>query len=252
MINVCRYTDDVSLNSVMEAYRNACRDAEAQFGVKAKFILNILKNASYEANLRMVESCAAYKDLIIGFGVAGAEVVAYSSSLKPIFERAKELGLCGANKTNICCHAGEEGDPSYVIDALCGVHVSRIDHGVRSLEDPFLVKALASLQVPLTVCPLSNQKLKVLERYFGGNHVVGRMIEEGLMVTINSDDPAFFGGYLNENFLEVVKSLSHLSESEIKGHIRQLCKNSFLAAFISDEEKTYYCNLVDQAYSQQS
>lgn len=250
IINTCRYTQNVSLSTVMEAYREASKKALETYAIKSKYIITIVRQLRHEANLDMIEGCALYKDMIVGIGLAGAEVGYYSSNFKHIIKRAKELGLCGPDGTNICCHAGEEGDPSYVIDALCSIKAIRIDHGVRSIESPYLTLFLAENQIPLTVCPLSNKSLKVLDRFFNGEQIVERLINAGLLITINSDDPAFFGGYLNENFLYVSKGLEHLGEETVRDIVRDLVKNGFKAAFLSEQEKYTYRYMVDQAYEE--
>jgi adenosine deaminase len=140
-------------------------------------------------------------------------------------------------------HAGEEGPPEYVWQALDLLHVSRIDHGNRSLEDPKLVTELIKRNIPLTVCPLSNLKLKVVNDLT--MHPLAEMLEKGLVATVNSDDPAYFGGYINDNYLSVAHALN-LSKEQIV----QLVKNSFYASFLSEEEKLHFIQQVDQ-YVQQ-
>jgi adenosine deaminase len=153
-----------------------------------------------------------------------------------VFARCRQLGL------HLVAHAGEEGPPAYIETALDLLNVERIDHGVRCLEDPLLTRRLAREQVALTVCPLSNVKLRVFERMEGHNLIA--LLDAGLLATVNSDDPAYFGGYMNANFTAVADALPLT-----RAQAQQLARNSFAAAFLEPEAKRGYIAEVDQFFA---
>ncbi len=167
---------------------------------------------------------AEYADLWIGVGLDSGEVGNPPEKFANVFARARELGF------RVVAHAGEEGPPAYVHGALDVLKVERIDHGVRSEEDPALMQRLAQNQMPLTVCPLSNLKLCVVKDL--RDHNLARLLRAGLRVTINSDDPAYFGGYMNANFLATAEALA-LTRNELI----ELARNSFTAAFVTEQER---------------
>lgn len=142
-------------------------------------------------------------------------------------------------------HSGEEGGSDYVFDTLNSINPTRIDHGVRSLDDMGLIDLLRDRRIPITVCPLSNLKLRVLERFFDGKPVVKRLLDNGIVVTINSDDPAYFGGYLNDNYESAAEDFIGLSELGIKEVFKGLARNSFDASFIQDSEKDRFKHEID-------
>jgi len=165
-----------------------------------------------------------FRECIVGVGLDSSELGHPPRDFKAVFDRAREHGLLTV------AHAGEEGPPEYIWQALDDLKVSRIDHGVRCTEDPKLVKRLREEQVPLTVCPLSNVKLRVFDKIL--DHNLKRMLDLGLRVTVNSDDPAYFGGYVDQNFQAVQEGL-HLSRDDVY----ELTKNSFEASFLDAESK---------------
>jgi adenosine deaminase len=174
-----------------------------------------------------------FQDRIVGVGLDSAEADNPPIRFLGVFDRARANGLLTV------CHAGEEGPPAYVWQALDLLKVSRVDHGVRSMEDPALVERLRRQRVPLTVCPLSNARLCVVPSLKA--HPLKRMLEAGLMVTCNSDDPAYFGGYVGENFAQVGEALN-LSDADVIA----LARNSFEASFISDAAKKTYLEELDR------
>jgi len=183
-----------------------------------------LRHLDEDDALKTLESALAHKNKIIGVGLDSSELGHPPSKFERVFAKAREEGF------HLVAHAGEEGPPEYIYEALDLLKVERIDHGNTSMEDIELLKRLSAEQTPLTVCPLSNTKLCVVDDM--KNHPLPKMLGAGLKVTINSDDPAYFGGYLNENF----EAISELMNND-KENIAQLAKNSFDAAFISDTEK---------------
>ena len=186
--------------------------------VKTKLILCFLRHLSAESAMQTLELALPFRDRIVAVGLDSSEAGNPPSKFAAVFDRARAEGF------HAVAHAGEEGPPGYIREALDLLHASRIDHGVRCLEDPALVADLVERKIPLTVCPLSNVRLRVFPSM--RQHPIRTMLARGLRVTINSDDPAYFGGYIVDNFLAVHRSLG-LTE----GEVRQLAQNSFDAMF---------------------
>ena len=190
--------------------------------------MSFLRHLSEESAFETLEAALPlreqYKDIWVGIGLDSAEVGNPPDKFQRVFTRCKELGF------RLVAHAGEEGPPQYVRDALDLLHVDRIDHGVRSEEDPDLVKRLIREQIPLTVCPLSNLKLCVVDDM--QDHNIARLLRQGLVVTVNSDDPAYFGGYVGDNYRAIATSLK-LSKAELA----KLADNSLVASFLPGYRK---------------
>ncbi|MQA11181.1 MAG: adenosine deaminase [Pseudonocardiaceae bacterium] len=203
---------------------SAAVDEAGERGVSAGLILCFLRDQPAEAAEHTLRLAEPYLDRIIGVGLDSAEVGHPPSSFTDVFRRARELGL------RAVAHAGEEGPPSYVWEALDELGVERIDHGIRALDDPDLVARLRAERMPLTVCPLSNVRLGSFPDISA--HTLPRLLNEGLMVTLNSDDPAYFGGYVADNFAAVRDGLGVSDEQ-----LRQLAGNSFDASFLDSERK---------------
>ena len=214
----------VPFETVIKGIHGAMADAEAKLGITSKLILCFLRHLSAEAAMETLEQALPYKKWIIGVGLDSSEVGHPPEKFAAVFKRAEEEGFL------IVAHAGEEGPPEYIWQALKTLNVRRIDHGVRSPEDPELVKYLVEHQIPLTVCPLSNVKLCVFDRI--EDHNIKEMLDMGIKVTVNSDDPAYFGGYMDENFIAIQEGL-HLSREDLY----QLSKNAFEASFLAPDEK---------------
>jgi adenosine deaminase len=223
----------VPFSKVITGIHSALEDGHAKLGISFRLILSFLRHLSEDSAFQTLEEAIPYKSWIIAVGLDSSERGHPPSKFKRIFDKAREEGFLTV------AHAGEEGPPEYVWEALNLLHVSRIDHGNRSLEDPVLVQELVKRKMPLTVCPLSNLKLKVVHDMT--KHPLAEMLEKGMMATVNSDDPAYFGGYMNENYLAVARSLSLTKEQII-----QLAKNSFTASFLDEKEKMRLIEEVDQ------
>jgi adenine deaminase len=191
---------------VINGITRAMEDAKAEYGLTALLILSFLRHLSEESAMEVFAEALKFRDKIVAVGLDSSELGHPPVKFKQVFDWARREGF------PLVAHAGEEGPPEYVWEALNILKVKRIDHGNRSLEDPELVAELARRQIPLTVCPLSNLKLKVVKDM--REHPLRRMMDAGLLVTINSDDPAYFGGYINDNYLAVAEALS-LSEEEL-------------------------------------
>jgi len=208
----------VDIGVVIAGLRRACEKARTEFGMTSALILCFLRHLSEADAFATLEAALPHRAHFIGVGLDSSEVGHPPSKFSRVFARCRELGL------RIVAHAGEEGPPAYIREALDDLGAERIDHGVRSLEDPALVAELARRRTPLTVCPLSNLKLCVVSDL--RQHPMKRLLDAGLCATVNSDDPAYFGGYLNANFVQTVQALDLSRE-----HVITLARNSFEASF---------------------
>ncbi len=214
----------IAFSTVINGLQRACDDAKERFGISSHLIMCFLRHLSEEAAFETLEQALPYKDQIIGVGLDSSEVGHPPSKFERVFAQAREEGFL------VVAHAGEEGPAEYVWEALDLLKVNRVDHGVRSEEDPKLMQRLIAEKMPLTVCPLSNLKLCVVNDM--ADHNIRRLLQQGVHVTVNSDDPSYFGGYMNDNFIAIAEALA-LDNDELK----QLAINSFEASFISDEDK---------------
>ena len=233
----------ISFETVISGLTRASDEVKSSLSVH--WVMCFLRNLTEADALEVLNQAQPFAHLIKGVGLDSAEHGNPPEKFANAYKQAAERGFCGSGCLKVA-HAGEECEASTVIAALYHLNIKRIDHGVRSLDSPALCKFLADAQIPLTVCPLSNEKLQVNARFLPGRRIVRELVELGIAVTINSDDPAFFGGYINENY---VKALQEFEEAERKEVLRKLCKNSFRASFISEEIKEMYCGLVDEALS---
>jgi adenosine deaminase len=211
--------------SVIHGLSRACADAKDKLGISASLILCFLRHLSEEDASATLEAALAHREHFIGVGLDSSELGHPPEKFERVFARARELGL------RLVAHAGEEGPPEYMWQAIDLLKVERIDHGVACLQDPLLVAELAHTRLPLTVCPLSNLKLRVVQDL--REHPLKKMLDASLCVTINSDDPAYFGGYMNANFAQTVEALG-LSREEVIA----LANNSFEASFIDAERRS--------------
>ena len=214
----------VSFETVIRGIRRAQEDAEQQLKITSKLIMCFLRHLSARAAMQTLAQALPYREWIIGVGLDSSEVGNPPSKFTEVFDKARSEGFLTV------AHAGEEGPPEYVWQALDLLHVKRIDHGVRSEGDPKLVDRLVREQIPLTVCPLSNIKLRGFETM--ADHNLKRLLDLGLCVTVNSDDPAYFGGYMTENFLAVQHALGLDKED-----LQRLAQNAVQASFISQQER---------------
>ena len=214
----------IDFEVVINGISKALKDAEEKLGISSQLIMCFLRHLSEEAAFDTLEMATPYLDSIIGVGLDSSEQGHPPEKFSRVFAKARELGL----KT--VAHAGEEGPAEYVWTALDDLQVSRVDHGVRSIDDPKLMKHLASTRMPLTVCPLSNTKLCVFDDM--SEHNILNMLEQGVCVTVNSDDPAYFGGYMTENFVALAEALDMSEEQAVA-----LVKNSIEASFVGEARK---------------
>lgn len=226
----------VALATVVDGIHAAMEEARGR-GISSRLILCFLRDQPPAAAMDTLTQALEFRDRIVAVGLDSAERGHPPSLFTEVFARARAAGF-GA-----VAHAGEEGPPRYIREALELLHVSRIDHGVRCEEDPALVAELAARQVPLTVCPLSNVKLRVFRSL--GEHNLKRLLAGGLRVTLNSDDPAYFGGYLVDNFIAAQQSLD-LDPDDVY----RLARNSFEASFLADDEKRRFIAEVEAVYAE--
>jgi len=214
----------VAFATVIGGLRRAQEEAQRRFGMSSRLILCFLRHLSAESALATLEEALPYRELICAVGLDSSEAGHPPAKFQEVFDRARAEGFLTV------AHAGEEGPPAYIWEALDLLKVKRIDHGVRCLEDDRLVERLNRERMPLTVCPLSNVKLCVFENM--QQHNLKELLARELCVTVNSDDPAYFGGYLTENFLAVQRALNLGF-----GEVRQLVDNAFAASFLDGEAK---------------
>ena len=224
-----------SVETVINGLYRACEQAPARHGMTASLILCFLRHLSEEDAFECLEQALPLRDKIVGIGLASSEVGHPPEKFAKVFARARELGF------RLVAHAGEEAPPAYIWTALDVLKVERIDHGVQAIHDSALMQRLAKGRVPLTVCPLSNLKLRVFPTL--AQHTLKRMLDAGIMATVNSDDPAYFGGYINENFTQTFAALGMTS-----AHAYQLARNSFDASFIDASLRSQYVQRLEEAF----
>ncbi len=227
----------IDIGVVIRGLDRAAQRAEHELGLSVRLILCFLRHLSEDDALATLEAALPWRDKFIGVGLDSSEMGHPPEKFERVFARARALGL------RLVAHAGEEGPPAYIRAALDVLHVERIDHGVRCLEDPALVARLARERMPLTVCPLSNVKLCVFDALH--RHTVPELLAAGLCVTINSDDPAYFGGYLNDNLVQLFTALPQLGARAAY----QVLRNSFEAAFVDDEDKALWIEELDSVFA---
>ena len=227
----------VPMEAVIVGLEHACRRAHAEFGLSAKLILCFLRHLSEESAFATLEQALPYRHHFIGVGLDSSELGHPPEKFARVFAKCRELGL------HVVAHAGEEGPPAYIDSALDVLKVERIDHGVRCVEDPALVQRLAASRMPLTVCPLSNVKLRVFDTL--AQHNLKALLDAGLCATVNSDDPAYFGGYVNENYLQTFAAVPALTARDAW----QLAANSFEASFADDAHKARWRAQLDAAFA---
>ena len=225
----------IAFETVYRGIDRALQDGKAKLGISSQLILSFLRHLSEEQAFATLEQALPYKDNLVAVGLDSAEQGNPPSKFKAVFDRAQAEGFLTV------AHAGEEGPPEYIWEAINLLNVSRIDHGVRSMEDPKLLDYLVDKQIPLTVCPLSNVELQVFDSM--AKHNLKQLLSLGICATVNSDDPSYFGGYIAENY-QAAQSALDLNKKELY----QLAKNSFQASFLSPEAKHKLIAELDEYY----
>lgn len=222
----------IEFKTVITGISNALKDGQEKLGITSKIIMCFLRHLSEEECFKTLEMSLPYKDKIIGVGLDSSEVGHPPSKFVNLFDACRKEGYLTV------AHAGEEGPTEYIWEALDLLKVKRIDHGVRSIEDDKLVERLVKEKMSLTVCPLSNIKLCVFKEM--KDHNLKQLLDKNLKVTINSDDPAYFGGYMNQNFIETAEALDLTREE-----LATISKNAFETSFLTEDEKQKYIAKVD-------
>lgn len=223
----------VSFDTVIKGIQRALVDGEAKFGISFRLIMSFLRHLDEASAFQTLEAALPYKEWIHGIGLDSSELGNPPAKFERAFAKARAEGFL------VVAHAGEEGPAQYIWEALDLLKVNRVDHGNRCLEDATLVERLVEEQIPLTLCPLSNLELKVVQDL--KDHPIKRMLDKQLLVTVNSDDPAYFGGYMNANYRGIARALN-LSKTDIV----KLVKNSFKASWLSADEKNYHMVKIDR------
>ena len=226
----------VPMRTVITGLHRACVDAQTKLGISSALILCFLRHLSEDEAFETFEEAFPFRDKFIGVGLDSSERGHPPEKFERVFKRAAQLDF------KLVAHAGEEGPPAYIWSALDVLHAQRIDHGVQAIHDIALMARLAKERIPLTVCPLSNQKLCVFPDL--AEHNLGQMLERGLCVMLNSDDPAYFGGYLNDNYVQTFDALKLNA-----GHAYQLASNSFEASFVSPDQKALWRQQLDDCFA---
>ena len=227
----------VPMAHVIHGLKRACDRAHSELGISASLILCFLRHLSEAAAFETLEAALPYRSSFIGVGLDSSEQGHPPEKFARVYARCRELGL------HVVAHAGEEGPPAYIWAALDVLKVERIDHGVRSIEDAALMQRLAAERVPLTVCPLSNVKLCVYKTM--AEHQLPALLEAGLCALVNSDDPAYFGGYINDNFIATFDALPQLGAAQAY----TLAANSFEAAFAPAADKARWMAALDAVFA---
>ncbi len=234
MVEPQTYTPNgVSFSTMMNGFQQAIEEAQAGWGQSVLLILSFLRHLPEEDALATLAEAEPFKDQFVAIGLASSELGHPPDKFLRLYATAREQGY------KAVAHAGEEGPPSYVWDAVKHLQVDRIDHGVRSTEDPELLAKLIAEQIPLTVCPLSNVRLRVFQEM--SEHNILKLLDDGVCVTVNSDDPAYFGGYINENLIALETELGMTPKQSL-----QLVKNGFAASFLSADLIGGYMAQVDE------
>ena len=222
----------INFDTVINGIYKALQKANKEFGLTFKIIMCFLRHLDEKAGFEMLDQASAHKEKIVGVGLDSSEIGNPPSKFKKLFEKAIEKGFLTV------AHAGEEGPTEYIWDSINLLKVKRIDHGVQCLKDDKLVEELKKRQIPLTVCPLSNVKLCVFDNL--KNHNLKKMMIKGLRVMVNSDDPAYFGGYLNQNLIETCLALNFTLEDA-----KTLIINSFKSSFLDDDKKNEWISKIN-------
>jgi adenosine deaminase len=223
------------METVINGLHRACVDAQAELGVSASLILCFLRHLSEDEAFVTLEQALPFRDKLIGVGLDSGELGNPPEKFARVFARCRELGF------HLVAHAGEEGPPAYVWTALDVLKVERIDHGVQSSKDALLMQRLAQDRIPLTVCPLSNLKLCVFPDL--AHHNLRQLLDAGLAATVNSDDPAYFGGYMNENFTQTFAATQLTAQ-----HGYTLARNSFEASFVDETAKRRHIDRLNACF----
>jgi adenosine deaminase len=229
----------VPFSTVIDGIWRAMEDAKEKWGLSTRLIMCFLRHLDEESAFRTLEQAMPYRDRIIGVGLDSSELGHPPSKFERVFAKAAEEGLL------LVAHAGEEGPAEYIWEALELLNIARLDHGNRCLDDDRLVDELVRRRMALTVCPLSNLKLRVVKDL--RQHSLKLMLDRGLLVTVNSDDPAYFGGGVNDNYTQTAAAIGLTRDD-----VYTLARNSFIGSFLGEDQKRQHLKAVDAYYQSQS
>ncbi len=230
------FPNGVRFETMMSGFEKAISEAKTEWGQSTFLILSFLRHLTEEKAIETLELAEPFREKFVAIGLASSELGNPPEKFKNLYAKAESRGY------KLVAHAGEEGPPDYIKKSLDLLHVQRIDHGVRASDDRKLLDELRNKKIPLTVCPLSNIKLCVFEKM--KDHNILQLLENQIRVTVNSDDPTYFGGFINENYFALIEELNANEEQ-----IFSLVKNSFYASFLDDKEKQQYIGSVEDHFS---
>ncbi|CAG9336326.1 unnamed protein product [Blepharisma stoltei] len=240
-------TYGIQPETILNGIWRAVQEAETTYGIKTNLLYGIAREATIEDSLKTIHFAKHHSEKFKGIAFAGSEMINSPKHYKPIFDLAYNLGLTGPNNEYLAVHSGEEAPPDVMIDTLRTLNVSRIDHGVRAVEDPFLLKFLSQNQVPIDMCPISNRALKVLDRFTNTDYIYNDFLNSGCLISINTDGPTWGGGAMVENYIDFCNHNTGLSSEELAKKIIELSKNSFKCTFLDQKIKNDYINQVEKA-----
>jgi adenosine deaminase len=240
--------DSFSLHpsDLMKGFTLAKEEAESLYGIKTNAIYTISRCNSIEKSKQILQTAEPFKDLFVGLNAAGHEELLPASQIKELYSLARNLGFAKDGHATI--HTGEETSPDFIISSLAYLGLTRIDHGVRAVEDPFLMKFLGDNHFSLAMCPVSNKKLKVCERFSDGKYVYHQFVEAGCRVSVNSDDPYMMDGFLNDVFKDLYQYYGEGLPGGLRCYV-DFIRNGFLMSFNTENEKKRYVRMVDEEIS---
>ena len=234
----------ISAEHILKGFLQASSEAESLYNIKTNIILQLARGSSIESQTDLLHSLQPYKHHFAGIGLAGNEFSKPSKHFAGLYDLARNLGYC--NEHTCTAHSGEECPPEYIIETLHYLKVNRLDHAIRAREDPFLLNFLGKNHFPIAMCPVSNQKLKINERFCEGKYCYDEFIDKGCMVSINSDDPEIYNSFLDDVYRQF---LENYENTQIFDNFAQIVKNGFLMGFLQENEKKYFLSEIDSQIS---
>ncbi|CAG9335434.1 unnamed protein product [Blepharisma stoltei] len=241
----CNFTKyGVSEETILNGLWRAIQEAETNYGMQINLLYGIGRGASVESSINSLYFAKQHSEKFKGIAFAGNEFLHPAKYYKEIFDLSSNLGLAGPNDEFLAVHTGEEAPPEIMIETLHNFKIGRIDHGIRALEDPFLVKMLSTHQIPMGMCPISNKALKALDQFPERNYIYNDFLDHGCLISINTDGPAWCGGELSDNYLDFANHNMHLNAAELSQKVVKISENSFKCSFLSESDKTRYINSV--------
>lgn len=238
--------EQTNINTVMNGLWRAFNQAEITYGIRTNLIYTLGRSHVVDINSQSLNLAKHHQEKIKGIGLSGDETSHSSKEFVKVFDLAYNLGLTGTNNEFVAIHTGEEAPPDRIIETLHYLDVGRIDHGIRAWDDPSLVKMLSYTQMPIATCPISNKSLNVLDRFCPDHYVYNSFLDEGCLLSINTDGPTHGGGTMYENYCDYAAHNTDLEESKLKEKIITLAKNSFKCSFLTETEKMNYIRDIER------